>query len=179
MNEIFGLIDRLYYCPPGKSGWKEFEDVCIEILCFLFIPPLTVPKIQTRTQSGIDVRDAIFPNRNFDSSNPWGYIFQELSARLILFEFKNYEKEEIAKEEVNQIRNYLKTTMGRLAILCCSKKPNKSAYICRNSVYNEEKKIILFLTKDHLKEMIFIKERGEDPTDLILDMIEEFYLQHE
>jgi hypothetical protein len=39
--------------------------------------------------------------------------------------------------------------------------------------------LILFLTKDHLKEMLFIKERGEDPGDLIVDLVERFYLQHE
>jgi hypothetical protein len=27
--------------------------------------------------------------------------------------------------------------------------------------------------------MIFIKDRGEDPADLILDILEDFYLQHE
>ena len=39
--------------------------------------------------------------------------------------------------------------------------------------------MILFLTKDHLKEMLFIKERGEEPSDLIRDLVEWFYLQHE
>jgi len=27
--------------------------------------------------------------------------------------------------------------------------------------------------------MLFIKERGEDPSDLIMDMVERFYIQHE
>jgi hypothetical protein len=37
----------------------------------------------------------------------------------------------------------------------------------------------LFVTVDHLKEMLFIKERGEDPSDLIMDLVERFYVQHE
>jgi hypothetical protein len=40
-------------------------------------------------------------------------------------------------------------------------------------------KVIMFLTKDHLKEMLFIKERGEELLDLIRDLVERFYLQHE
>jgi hypothetical protein len=28
-------------------------------------------------------------------------------------------------------------------------------------------------------EMLAIKERGEDPSELILDLLERFYLQHE
>lgn len=173
------LIERLYSCPIGFDGWKEFEDICIEILCYLFIPPLSMPKIQQRTLSGIDIRDAVFPNRNFDSPNIWGQLMQELGARLILFEFKNNDKMEIGKEEVDQVRNYLTAPMGRLAIMCCNKRPNETAHKRRNTIFSGEKKVILFLIPDNLKEMIFIKERGEDPADLIMDMVEEFYLQHE
>jgi len=173
------LIEDLFACPSGNDGWKQFEDVCIKILAFLFVPPLIEPMIQARTYSGIDRRDAVLPNRNLDVHNSWGFIYKELDARMILFEFKNYDIMEIGKDEVNQTANYLKTPMGRLAIMCCNKMPNDAAHIKRNSIYSEHKKVILFMIKDHLKEMLYIKERGEDPADLILDMIERFYIQHE
>lgn len=69
--------------------------------------------------------------------------------------------------------------MGRLAIMVCSKQPNEAAHIRRNTVFSSERKVILFLTKEELKELLFIKERGENPADLIVDKIEWFYLQHE
>jgi len=153
--------------------------MCIEILSYLFVPPLSPPRIQQRTYYGSDRRDAVFPNRNFDTSNIWGKLFKELGARLILFEFKNYDHKEIGKTEVDQARNYLKEEMGRLAVVCCSKSPSQSAYRRRNTVFGEEKKVILFLMPEHLKEMIFIKERTQDPADLIMDLVEEFYLQRE
>lgn len=173
------LLERLYACPAGAHGWKEFEDICIAILTYLFVPPLAKPKIQPRTFTGIDRRDAVFPNRNIDTDNHWGHLYRELGARLILFEFKNYDVEEIGKYEVNQTRNYLSKPMGKLAILCCNKDPNSQAHIKRNTIYSEEGKTILFLTKGKLKEMLMIKERGEDPADLIMDLLEWFYLQHE
>lgn len=180
MSKSKDLVDRLLSCPTGITGWKEFEDVCLDILRYLFVPPLAEPKVQPRTYSGIDRRDVVFPNRNLETAGSWGLLFRELGARMILFEFKNYESSEIGKEEVDQTRNYLrKSTMGRLAIMVCSKPPNNAAHIRRNSVFNAEEKVILFLTKDHLKEMLFIKERGEDPADLIVDLVEWFYLQHE
>jgi hypothetical protein len=49
----------------------------------------------------------------------------------------------------------------------------------RVSVKGCSPKVILFFTVENMKEMLFIKERGEDPSDLIMDMIERFYLQHE
>ena len=173
------LRRRLVECPAGRSGWKEFEDVCIETLRFLFVPPLNEPLIQPRSYSGIDRRDAVFPNRNLELGNNWGHLYKELDARMVLFEFKNYDAEEIGKDEANQTRNYMKQPMGRLAILCCNRVPNGAAHIKRNSIFSEEGKVILFMTVDHLKEMILIKERGDDPSDLILDMIEAFYVQHE
>lgn len=179
MCEVDELIDRLASCPAGTSGWKDFEDVCIDILCYLFVPPLSEPKVQPRSYSGIDRRDAVFPNRNFDTTNGWGLLLQELNARMVLFEFKNYDCTEIGKDEVDQTRNYLTEPMGQLAIMVCSKTPGESAHVRRNTVFSAEGKVILFLTKDHIKEMLFIKERGEDPVDLVVDLVEWFYLQHE
>ncbi len=53
------------------------------------------------------------------------------------------------------------------------------AHIKRNTIYSQDQTVILFLTKEKLIEMLYIKERGENPADLIMDEIEMFYLQHE
>lgn len=179
MIEARELRRRLAQCPRGHCGWHDFENACIETLRFLFVPPLNEPIVQARSYSGIDRRDAVFPNRNLEPANNWGRLYKELDARLILFEFKNYDREDIGKDETNQTRNYLTKPMGRLAIMCCNKAPDKAAHIKRNSIFGEDGKVVLFMTTDHLIEMIGIKERGEDPSDLIMDMVERFYLQYE
>ena len=179
MSAIADLRKRLRDCPAGKNGWREFEEACAAALKFLFVPPLTEPMTQPRSYSGIDRRDAVFPNRNFEGNNNWGRLYTELGARMILFEFKNYRDTEIGKEETNQTRNYLTKPMGKLAILCCNKMPNDAAHKKRNSVFSEEGKVILFVTVDDIEEMLFIKERGDDPSDFIMDLVERFYIQHE
>lgn len=98
---------------------------------------------------------------------------------MILFEFKNYDVSEIGKDEVNQTRNYLSKPMGRLAALCTNKAAERQAHIKRSTVYSEDKKVILFVTTPDLIEMIAIKERDDDPSDLIHDLVELFYVQHE
>jgi hypothetical protein len=95
MSQIIDLVNRLDNCPTGKIGWREFEDICIEILEFLFVPPLVRPIIQPRTYSGTNRRDAVFPNRNFDEKHGWEPLLRELEARMVLFEFKNYEKTDV------------------------------------------------------------------------------------
>jgi len=185
MNQVNIFIQQLDDCPLGTAGWSQFETICTEILKFLFVPPLNNPSRQGRTYSGVNRMDAIFPNRNITSndnndSKNWHHLFLELNARMVLFEFKNYNNTEIGHEEVNQTRNYLTEPMGKLAIMVCSKLPNESAHRQRNTIYStNEKKVILFLTKDHLKEMLIMKDRGEQPSDLIVDLIEKFYIQHE
>jgi len=175
----FDLLRQLEACPAGIAGWRQFEDVCVDILRYLFVPPLGEPMIEQRSFSGIDRRDAIFPNRNMDTMSIWGQLRHELNARLVLFEFKNYDAEEIGKDEVDQTRNYLTRPMGRLAIVCCNKEPSFSALLRRNQVYTQDEKVILFLMPKHLREMIFMRERGDDPARLLMDLLELFYVQHE
>jgi hypothetical protein len=175
------LIERLGSCPTGFDGWHEFENVCIDILSHLFVPPLIGPRIQPRTYSGVSRRDAVFPIReqSIEQSYSWKQLSKDLNARLLLFEFKNYDSTEIGPEEVNQTLCYMTNPMGLLSILVCSKKPNDQAHKRRNTIYSDNKKVILFLEKKHLKEMLYIKERGDDPADLIVDELETFFLQHE
>jgi hypothetical protein len=184
MSQVNDFIQRLDACPLGRAGWSQFEDLCTEILEFLFVPPLSQPQRQARTYSGVNRRDSILPNRNMTATNDadaknWHHLFLELNARMILFEFKNYDNTDIGHEEVNQTRNYMTAPMGKLAIMICSKEPVDSAHRQRNTVFTQDQKVILFLTKEQLKEMLAMKERGEQPSDLILDLVERFYIQHE
>jgi len=171
------MVHILAKIRAGIRGWKQFENVCIEILNFLFIPPLGSPKIRARSFSGIDVRDAIYPNRAPDGA--WKYYRQELDAKYVVFDFKNYDKEDLNKDDVNQVRNYLKKTLGRFGFLCSTKPPTQSALLARNQAYAEEKKVILFLTTTDLVEMMRRKCRGEDSCDVIPDLLDEFYICYE
>lgn len=184
MSEEARLKKALDACPAGKAAWKQFEDICTEVLEHLFCPPLEKAKRQARTYSGVERRDAVFPNRNLEdglteAERNWHLLYMEHNARMVLFEFKNYDISEIGHEEIIQAANYLTNTMGRLGFIVGTKLPNDSAHRQRNTIYTNEHKLILFLTKDHLKEMLDIKERGEEPSNLLVDLVEIFYIQHE
>lgn len=179
MSSPESLRRRLNSVPAGMAGWRQFEDTCVDVLTFLFVPPLADPKIQPRTYSGSERRDAVFPNRDRHATGHWGNLLSELDARLIPFEFKNYDAADIGKDEVLQTRSYLTRPMGRLAIIVGRKAPDKGAHIKRNTLYSTDQVVILFLTSKHLIEMLYRKERGEDPADVIMDEVELFYLQHE
>jgi len=173
------LRARLSAVPPGTSGWRQFEDAGTDALKHLFVPPLAEPVRQARSYSGIDRRDAIFPNRNHGICNHWGQLLHELDARMIPVEFKNYDSSDLGKDEVNQTRNYLTKPLGRFALIVSTKDPTQAARQKRNTIYSEDGKVIVFLNVAHLHEMLYMKERGEDPGDLIMDAIEQFYIEWE
>jgi len=177
LSKVQGLIKRLDNCPEGKDGWKLYEDICIEILNYLFVPPLGEPKIQSRRESGIDIRDAIYPNRN--SNENWKFIRDDYDAKYIVFEFKNYSENgsEIDKQVLLQIDDYLKKTIGRFGIVCSKKAPNRSGLEKRKDVFIENNKLILFVSNEDLKEMLLRKHKKMDPSDVIIDLIDDFNLK--
>jgi hypothetical protein len=172
------LLEELDACPLGIEGWRVYEDVATKIVTFLFVPPLSGPTPQARSFSGIDRRDLVFGNRNMTPDTTWGQLRIELDARMPLFEFKNYESE-VGTDEVDQTRNYLTGTIGRLAVICCRKPPSRHARLRRNQVYTQDRKVILFMTDEDLKEMLRMKERNADPALFLMDLLELFYIQHE
>lgn len=177
LQKVHGLIKKLDNCPEGKDGWKTYEDICLEILSYLFVPPLGEPKVQSRRESGIDIRDAIFPNRN--NNENWKFIRDDYDAKYIVFEFKNYSENgsEIDKHVLLQIDDYLKRTIGRFGIICSKKSPNNSGLEKRKDVFIEKNKLILFLNNEDLKEMLLRKHKKMDPSDVIIDLIDDFNLK--
>jgi hypothetical protein len=173
---ILELIKRLDTCPEGIPGWKQYEDICLDVLNHLFVPPLGEPKIQSRRESGIDIRDAIYPNRN--SNENWKFIRDDYDAKYIVFEFKNYSQNgsEIDKHVLLQIDDYLKKTIGRFGIVCSKKLPNKSGLEKRKDVFIENNKLVLFVNNEHLKEMLLRKHKKMEPSDVIIDLIDDFNL---
>ncbi len=179
MTEGDDLIARLETCPAGQPGWTEFEDVCIDALTFLFVPPLEPPKVQIHNESGLQRRDVIFPNRNHAPTNIWGKLYNEVNARMVLFEFKNYDASEISTEEVNQVRNYMTGPMGKLAILLSNKETHPNAATRQHEIYNQDDgRVILTITSDDVKDMIRMKDRDEDPALVIMEELELFYIKH-
>jgi hypothetical protein len=68
--------------------------------------------------------------------------------------------------------------MGKLGIMISSKEPHENAKIRQNQIYSSsEEKVILLLTSNHLREMVHMKERGDDPALLIMEQVELLYMQ--
>lgn len=167
------LITELKNIPAGKDGWRDYEDVCVKILNYLFLNPLSAPNIQSRTEDGLDIRDAVYAIR--PGNQFWDMLRSECRTKFMVAEFKNYE-EEIGQREVESIRQYLyPKAMRSFGILCSRKGPKTAAEKKRRRSWVEEEKLIAFITDEDLVDMIQLKDAGEEPFEVIDTHLEEFF----
>jgi hypothetical protein len=167
------LILELKNLPPGKDHWKKYEDTCIKILNYLFLNPLAPPKIQSRTEDGLDIRDAIYPIR--PGNQYWDTLRIECRSRFMVAEFKNYT-DSPSQKEVKSLQQYLyPKAMRSFGILCARKQANESALKQRRRAWVENEKLMIILSDQELIEMMKLKSSGEEPFELIDTQLEDFF----
>lgn len=170
------LCRELRAHPPGTglTAWRKYEKLCERILQYLFPAGLHGWHRQKRTSDGLNRFDLVcrvMPDAAF-----WEFVVQEVNSRYVLFEFKNYAKA-IKQEQVLTTEKYLlERALRRVAIVLTRKGATDSAIRMAQGAMREHGKLILVLDDDQLCEMLHMKERGEDPTDYLFDLADDFLL---
>lgn len=169
------LVDRLKSVPAGKEGWREYEDACIDLLNYAFVPPLRPPKIQSSTEDGLDRRDAIYPIGM--GSAFWDSIKYQYSSRMVVAEFKNYV-DPIGQREVESLQQYLLPKAKRsFGLLCSRHEPSKAAMRARRRAWMVAENIILFLSDEDLSEITRIRSEDNDPSEVLDAQMDEFFIK--
>jgi hypothetical protein len=167
------LSARLRALPCGRDTWREYERICTEILTYVFTPDLAAPDIQSRSDDGLDIIDAIFPIRS--NLPPWSLVRSEYRTRFAVAEFKNY-CDPIGQAQVESIAQYLWRPAQRFFGLLASRSgPSASAIAQRRRKWLEEEKCIVFLSDDELCEMLQLREAKGQPFDVIDTQLEDFF----
>lgn len=169
------LIARLEAMPPGRETFRKYEDLCVEILNYAFFPQLGVPSVQSRSEDGLDIRDAVFPISGDQAF--WQEIKRICSTRFMVAEFKNYS-DSVRQREVESIQQYLYSKAMRMfGVLCSRSQPSESALLARRRAWVEADKLILLLSDEELKDLVRAKSYGEKPTDVLDAQLGEFFLR--
>ncbi|NQE06022.1 hypothetical protein C5S32_09145 [ANME-1 cluster archaeon GoMg1] len=160
------LLSTLKNCPKGIKGWWEFEDICIDIIDFVFRDSFRNFKIKTqsRTYNNLDIRDAIVQNTGKDF---WKELRLDYDAKNMVFEFKNLTNE-FGKEELIQTSDYLdKESLGKVGIIFSRKGLSKAGVKKQRSLLTNAKKLILVLTENDLIDLVNKKLRNEEPEQIL------------
>ncbi|GBQ94878.1 hypothetical protein [Gluconobacter cerinus] len=168
------LCQELKKLNRGKKHWPDYEKLCVRILKYLFPNDLYGWHDQKRTDDGLNRYDSVC--RIQSTTEFWQFIVQHLDSRYVIFEFKNYTGK-IKQGQILTTEKYLlEKALRRVAIIFSRDGADKNAVTMTQGAMRESGKLMLILDDDKVCEMLHMKERGEDPTDYLFDLADNFLL---
>ncbi|MBX7135014.1 MAG: restriction endonuclease [Fimbriimonadaceae bacterium] len=169
------LCARLRKLKRGKPEWPEYERLSEKILKYLFPNDLHGWHKQKTTDDGLNRFDYVCRIR--PTTEFWRFVVEHLSSRYAVFEFKNYGTK-IKQGQVLTTEKYLlERGFRRVAIMLTRLGADKSAEKMTRGAMREHGKLILVLNDDHVCEMLHMRERGEDPSDFLFELTDDFLLR--
>lgn len=168
------LCQELRRASRGKSSWAAYERLCEKILRYLFPSDLHGWHKQKRTDDGLNRFD--FVCRIQPATDFWQFLMHHLHSRYVIFEFKNYTGK-IKQGQILTTEKYLlEKALRRVAIIFCRVGAEKDAMKMTQGAMREHGKLMLVLDDEKVCQMLHMKERGEDPTDYLFDIADDFLL---
>lgn len=160
------LINDIKNCPLGKEGWKQFEEICLNIFKYVFKDSFSnlLIKEQARDELGTDIKDFLVSNNG--KHEFWKTIKQIYNCNNIVMECKNYKKE-IGINELRQVSDYLEEKIfGQFGIIF-TRKGLDNGGMNKQIKYlkNQTKKMILVLNENDIIELIERKSMNKNPEE--------------
>lgn len=168
------LCHELKNIKKGKSSWHQYEKKCEEILKYLFPNDLHGWHSQKRTDDGLNRYDYVCRVR--PTTEFWKFVIDHLDSRYVLFEFKNYSGK-IKQGQILTTEKYLlEKGLRRMSIIMTRTGAEENAIAMTQGAMREQGKLMLIVNDEKVCEMLQMKERGEDPTDCLFEIADNFLL---
>ena len=159
--------------PTGKTdnADKEYENNLCPLLASMLYPGLDFAQPQSRTDSGVLIRDLIFYN---NTSLPLlKEIFDKYNSRQLVFELKNVN--ELNTTHINQLNRYLNNEFGSFGVIFTRNKPPKNVFQNTIDLWSGQRKCIIILDDTDLESMCQVYEdKQRKPIDVINKKYREF-----
>ena len=173
-EQALALSRMLATIEPGRAEWQRFQSFCVDVLRYLFVPPLNPPKVERANASGGNRPDVILPN--YSREGFWEYVRNCYKADLIVADAKNYT-EPVGKDEVLQVANYLSSHgTGHFGLIIARRGGNSGADEARRRHWGHDQKMITILDDADITAMLTAKAAGREPTDVLLPKLENIRL---
>jgi hypothetical protein len=166
-------LDTILKLPTGKTdnADRDYENNLCPLLASLLYPHLDFAQEQSRTESGVSIRDLIFYNNC--SEEFLKEIYETYQCKQIVFELKNVK--ELNNDHVDQVNRYLKESFGRFAIIFTRNEPPKKVIKNLIDLWSGQRKCILVFTDADLKLMCQVYEsKNRTPIEVIKKKFVEF-----
>jgi hypothetical protein len=168
-------LNTIIKLPTGKTdnADREYENNLCPLLASLLYPHLDFATEQSRTESGVLIRDLIFYNNCSDVF--LREIYESYHCRQIVIELKNVKV--VNTDHIDQLNRYLKDSFGKFGIIFTRNLPPKNVIKNTIDLWSGHRKCILIMTDEDLKSMCQVFEsKNRLPIDYISRKYHEFKL---
>ena len=179
-NQATSLIQRLKDCDPGTTSSREYENICEDVLRYLFeanyFNRLTSQHKTTDKHFRMDLIGSLKISQNNDESmHPlWQMLVQHYNSHFVVFEFKNYT-EKIDQNLIYITEKYLfDAALRNVAFIISRKGFSDAAKFAAEGCLKEHGKLILDVTQNDLIKMLESPE--DNPADHLLEIMEDFLM---
>ncbi|MGP8051207.1 MAG: hypothetical protein ACLPYB_11445 [Desulfobaccales bacterium] len=166
-------LSSIFALQSGKdqNADRLYEKYQAQLLTSLFYPDLDFAAEQSRTDSGVLIRDLIFyNNRSIDFLQE---IFEDYGNRQLIFEMKNVK--DIDRNHINQLNRYLDTGLGRFGAFVTRKPLSRAMFRNTIDLWSGQRRCIITLTDEDLSLMVNVFEsKQRSPIDVLKKKYIEF-----
>ena len=159
--------------PTGKiaNADRHFEDAVCQLLSSLLYPHLDFAAEQSRTDSGVLIRDLVFyNNRSIDFLEE---IHADYGSRQLVFEVKNVV--EITRGHINQLNRYLDSGLGRFGVFVTRNPLTRAMFKNTVDLWSGQRRCLIALTDEDISLMVTLLEgRQRPPIDVLKKKYVEF-----
>lgn len=162
--------DLFNKCKPGKDDEKEYEEICTQAIKYLFETEFFQMSNQHKTGDNLFRMDLICSLKG--TTEFWKFLMQFYNTKFLVFEYKNYV-EKISQNLVFITSKYLyPSALRNVAFIISRNGLDKNADTVINSKIKNDKTLIISLTDKDLLIMIALKDEGKEPSDYLLEKVE-------
>lgn len=175
-DNTHSLIMEMQNCVDGKSGARNFEQLCKKLLENVFSDDLALWKDQQQSTGDLYRFDLLCRIKDGNTKTIWSIFERYFNSKYIIFEFKNYS-EQITQKEIYTTEKYLYAKALRsVAIIIAKNGFDDNAKRAADGCLRENGKLIMLLSVQDVIHMNEMKANQEDPSDYLLSMLDELLL---
>lgn len=167
---------KLDCCRPGKAekADKQYEAICTEIIKYLFETEFYKISEQHKTEDEMFRMDLLCSLKG--STEFWKFLITFYHTKFVVFEYKNYS-DFISQDLIYVTEKYLfPVALRNVAFIISRKGFNPNAQTAAIGCLRENGKLVIDLNDEDLIKMISMKENGKEPSDYLLDKVEEILM---
>lgn len=173
------LIKEMKLCQAGRPMARTYEVLCHKLLENIFSEDLALWKKQQKSNKDLYKFDLLCRIKDGNQKTFWSIIERYFNSKYIIFEFKNYS-EPITQKEIYTTEKYLfAKALRSVGIIIAQNGYDENAYWAAKGCLRENGKLLILLRTDDLINMNIMKEKQEDPSNYLLDKLDDILLELE